>query len=158
MPEVALRPMSAEEYRAYVAWAVPDYAEEIRRNTGIEPDDALRTARRGFDDILPEGRTTEGHRMLVAEDAASGEHVGILWIARQQRQGVRAAWVYDIFVEEPLRGQGYGRRLMELAEEQARELGVQRLELNVFGDNERARRLYGSLGYKEMSRQLYKEL
>ena len=44
------------------------------------------------------------------------------------------------------------------AEEQARAMGVMRLELNVFGDNPVARSLYESLGYVEMSRQLYKDL
>ncbi len=65
-------------------------------------------------------------------------------------------WIYDIYVEESLRGKGYGRRLIELAEEEARRAGVTRMELNVARDNEGARSLYESVGYREMSRQMYK--
>jgi GNAT superfamily N-acetyltransferase len=150
--------MSEEEYRAYRAWAVPDYAAEVRRNTGIEGAEALAHAERVFRDLLPGGLATAGHRLSIAEDPRTGERIGLLWIARQRREGVQTAWIYDITVEEALRGQGYGRAIMEAAEEQARSLGVTRLELNVFGDNEVARRLYTSLGYTEMSRQMAKDL
>jgi len=57
-----------------------------------------------------------------------------------------------------MRGRGFGRRLMELLEDRAAALGLRRIELNVFGHNEVARRLYEELGYVEMSRQLFKEL
>ena len=57
-----------------------------------------------------------------------------------------------------MRGNGYGRCLMELVEEQAHSDGIARIELNVYGDNRRARSLYESLGYTEMSRQMYKVL
>jgi GNAT superfamily N-acetyltransferase len=157
MPEVVLRPMTAEEFRGYRAHAIQDYADEVRRNTGVDAEGARKHAERAFTDILPDGLASPGHRILVAEDPP-GERIGLLWLARLHREGIRTAWIYDVAVEEPLRGRGYGRRLMEAAEEQARGLGVRRLELNVFGDNERARRLYGSMGFVEMSRQLYKEL
>jgi GNAT superfamily N-acetyltransferase len=150
--------MSEQEYRAYRAWAVPDFAAEVRRNTGIEETEALAHAERVFRDLLPGGLATAGHRLLIAEDPRSGERVGLLWIARQRREGVQVAWIYDVSVEGSLRGRGYGRTIMEMAEDQARGLGVSRLELNVFGDNDVARRLYLSLGYSEMSRQMGKDL
>jgi GNAT superfamily N-acetyltransferase len=158
LPDVRLRPMSEDEFRAYRAWAVPDYAAEVQRNSGIGDRAASAHAERVFRDLLPQGLATAGNRLLIAEDPATGERVGLLWIARQRREGVAAAWIYDVMVEEPLRGKGYGRSIMQLAEDQAREMGVARLELNVFGDNAVARRLYTSLGYVEMSRQMGKEL
>jgi ribosomal protein S18 acetylase RimI-like enzyme len=158
VPEVTLRPMTAGEYREYLARATPDYADEVQRNTGIGRPEALRHAERVFRDLLPDGVTTRGHRLLLAFDADTGERVGLLWVAEQRREGAPVAWVYDIKVEEALRGRGYGRALMLRAEEQARDMGITRLELNVFGDNPVARNLYRSLGYGEMSRQLYKDL
>lgn len=157
MPEVRLRPMTAAEYRAYRERAVPDYADEVQRNTGIDRAAALRHAERVFTDLLPDGLATRGHRLLIAEHD-DGRAIGRLWLADQQREGLRAAWIYDVEVDPELRGHGYGRRLMELAEGEARELGVQRMELNVFGDNPVARGLYESMGYVEMSRQLFKDL
>ena len=67
-------------------------------------------------------------------------------------------WIYDIYVEEPLRGKGYGRRLLELAEEGSCRAGVMRMELNVARDNDGAPALYESVGYREMSRRMYKLL
>ncbi len=157
MSQIALRPMAQEEFEPYVAWSVRDYAEEVQRNTGVDEAAALRRAERSFHELLPDGLTTRGHELLIAADDR-GERIGHLWVARQERDGVPVLWINDIFIEAATRGKGYGRRLMELAEERARELGIRRMELNVYGDNERARRLYASLGYVEMSRQLYKDL
>ena len=148
--------MVQAEFDAYRAWAGDEYAEELLRNTGIDAEEARGYADRSFTEAIPHGLTTPGHRFLTAADADTGEHVGMLWIARQQRGATDLIWIFDIWVEEPMRGRGYGRLLMELAEEQAAGLGVDRIELNVYGDNARARHLYESLGYKEMSRQMVK--
>ena len=47
---------------------------------------------------------------------------------------------------------------MLLAENEARERGLARIELNVFGRNDVARGLYLSLGYVENSVQMAKDL
>jgi hypothetical protein len=44
-----------------------------------------------------------------------------------------------------------GRAAMQLAEQAARERGLDRVELNVFGGNTAARGLYRSLGYDEVA-------
>jgi ribosomal protein S18 acetylase RimI-like enzyme len=150
--------MTQAEFDDYLEWAVPEYADELIRNTGIAREEAERHAQRAFGAALPYGLTTPDHRFLTAADADTGEHVGVLWTARQRRDGAELVWIFDIWVDEPMRGRGYGRCLMELAEEEARGMGVARIELNVYGDNARARNLYESLGYTEMSRQMYKVL
>jgi ribosomal protein S18 acetylase RimI-like enzyme len=158
MVEVVLRPMTAEEFATYLPWAKGDYTVELMRNTGITEDQARRHADDAFDDLTADGVLTAGHRLLVAEDAASGARVGLLWLTVREDGDVPAMWIYDIFVEEPMRGRGYGRRLLELVEAEAHDAGVDRVELNVAGDNERARSLYGRVGYREMHRQMYKSL
>ncbi len=45
------------------------------------------------------------------------------------------------------RGQGVGTRLMALALEASRASGLERVELAVFADNQRARRLYEKMGF-----------
>jgi RimJ/RimL family protein N-acetyltransferase len=42
-----------------------------------------------------------------------------------------------------------GRALLEAVESWAREQGVTRITLGVFPENERARKLYASMGYEE---------
>jgi ribosomal protein S18 acetylase RimI-like enzyme len=150
--------MTPSEFDTYRAWSVEKYADELHRNTGIERDDARRHAERTFSATLPFGLSTPDHRFLTAADADTGEHVGLLWIARQRREGAELIWIFDIWVDEPMRGRGYGRALMELAETEAQRMGVARVELNVYGDNARARGLYESLGFVEMSRQMFKVL
>ena len=108
-------------------------------------------------DVLPEGLGTPDHWIEVAE-GEDGERVGVLWFARRSTPAGDIAYLFDIQVEEAMRGRGFGRRLMELLEDRAAALDLRRIELNVFGHNEVARRLYEELGYVEMSRQLFKEL
>jgi ribosomal protein S18 acetylase RimI-like enzyme len=158
MPEVTLRPMTAEEFLIYLPWAKAEYADEVMQNTGISAEAAACHSEDSFRDLVPEGVNTPGHQLLVATDPDTGERVGLLWLTTQRPRGTPAMWIYDIYVEEPLRGKGYGRRLLELAEEEARRAGLDRMELNVARDNEGARALYESMGYAEMSRQMYKEL
>jgi ribosomal protein S18 acetylase RimI-like enzyme len=150
--------MTAEEFATYLPWAKDEYADELRRNVGIGEEEARRHADVAFDDLSADGVLTVGHQLLAAEDASSGERVGLLWLTVRNERGVPAMWIYDIYVEEAMRGKGYGGRLLELAEDEARRSGVDRMELNVAGDNDGARRLYERMGYTEMSRQMYKNL
>jgi ribosomal protein S18 acetylase RimI-like enzyme len=88
-----------------------------------------------------------------------GRRVGFLWLAHRHPGPVREhAYVYDIEVEADRRGEGWGRRLLERAEAVAREWGVASLQLNVFGDNEVARSLYRSAGFREQQVTMTKRL
>lgn len=62
--------------------------------------------------------------------------------------GSEDAWLEDLFVEEPARGEGHGRKLVEAAIERARARGCQRIQLDVNEANQAALRLYESLGFK----------
>ena len=52
-----------------------------------------------------------------------------------------------LVVNDGYEGQGRGRRLMEIAEAEARERGAQSITLHVFNSNERAAALYRRQGY-----------
>ena len=67
-------------------------------------------------------------------------------------------FIYNIVVDEPLRGRGYGREAMQQAEQEAKRHGLHALALNVFGHNKLARDLYLSLGYRETSIRMKKDL
>ena len=60
----------------------------------------------------------------------------------------KSGFIYDVFIEERFRGKGYGKSLMLLLEEKARELGLKSLALHVFGSNHVARKPYESIGYE----------
>jgi GNAT superfamily N-acetyltransferase len=86
--------------------------------------------------------------VLVAESDA-GDPAGFIYLEQQVdyfRQ-IPHGHVSILAVDAKAQGQGAGRVLLEAAEDWARERGLPWLTLNVFGGNERARKLYERLGY-----------
>ncbi len=79
-----------------------------------------------------------------------GREIGFIWVAeiRSEFTGQLQAFILDVFVAEPYRGQGLGRCLMETAEEWARQRGLQRITLSVAEHNLPALKLYKALGYQ----------
>ena len=155
MSDVELRPMSVEEYDAWVPVAIASYAADHARVGSKPADEALSSAKKEFAELLPEGAETPEHHLLVA--SAAGPRVGILWLRIPTKEPVRA-FVYDIEVDEAVRGRGYGRAIMLAAETYAREHGATSIRLHVFGDNTVARRLYESLGYETTNVNMAKTL
>jgi ribosomal protein S18 acetylase RimI-like enzyme len=155
-PTVRLRPMTTEEFPAFVAASKAGYAEGIEVHGGQTREAAQRKADADFPAVLPGGLDTPGHHMFVVE--ADGTAVGRLWLAEREMAGRRAMFVYDITIDAEHQGRGYGRAAMQLAEGEARSRGIGRIELNVFGGNAVARGLYRSLGYVETSAQMAKVL
>ncbi len=160
MTEIRLRPLREDEWSGWRAWAIAEYAGDVVRNEAMTLERARTHATKELDeDLLPDGMRTGGHRIFVAEDIDSGERIGHLWFGpRPQEPDPEVAWLFDIFVEEPMRGRGLGRELLRLLETVVRTADISRIELNVFGDNERARHLYETAGYTEMARQMAKDL
>src|SRR5829696_8243911 len=154
---VHMRPMREREFQPYLDASLEEYAAFVARNHAISLGAARARAATSTAEMLPDGLRSRGHRFWVAELDA-GEHVGELWLGFRRIHEVDVVWVYDVRVDEELRGRGYGRQIMEAADGLAREMGGERLGLNVFGDNPVARHLYESIGYVEISRQMRKEV
>ena len=155
-PIVTLRPLTEAEYDDMVVASRAGYAEGIELHGGQTRAAALEKAEADFAAILPQGLATPGHWHFVVE--ADGRLVGRLWLAERTAGGRQAMFIYDITISAEHQGRGFGRRAMELAEDEARARGLDRIELHVFGGNDVARRLYRSLGYVETSVQMGKDL
>ncbi|MER7885121.1 GNAT family N-acetyltransferase [Streptomyces fimicarius] len=150
------RAMSEEEFAAWRQEALLAYAQDwIDR--GVEPEQARRKSEADHAAHLPDGLATEGVRFDVLVHA--GEVVGHVWVAlRELPPGGPAGFVFDVEVREEHRGRGYGRALMQLAEDTTRACGADRLGLHVFASNTPALRLYESLGYTTTRYNLAKAL
>jgi len=61
-------------------------------------------------------------------------------------------YICGVALFERFRGNGIGSRFMQLAEEKAKALGLEKSSLIVFEQNQGATRLYERLGYKETAR------
>jgi len=154
---VRLRAMTPDEFAEYLDWVVDDYAAELERNGKATGEAAVAASRASFDGLLPDGVGTRGQTLLIAEDEEGARRVGLLWFG-PSTDDASMAWIYDITVDEDRRGRGWGREIMRAFEGEARSRGYARAGLNVYADNQVARRLYESLGYAETARQLHKDL
>ena len=64
-------------------------------------------------------------------------------------------WVYYVAVDPDCRHQGYGRLVMDAAEDWLRRRGIEKLQLMVRPDNSPVQIFYQSLGYFEQERIIY---
>ncbi len=62
----------------------------------------------------------------------------MLWFAMRERQGQRAAFVYEVRIDEAFRRHGYGLQAFHELENKVRALGGNRISLHVFGNNHAA--------------------
>jgi ribosomal protein S18 acetylase RimI-like enzyme len=74
--------------------------------------------------------------------------VGWLWLGEAPSEHKRSAFIYDILVRPEYRGQGHGTRVLQAVEAWANTLGMQHIDLHVFGHNTGAQRLYNRAGYR----------
>ena len=64
-------------------------------------------------------------------------------------------WVYYVAVDPDCRDRGYGRAIMNAAEQWLRGRGIEKLQLMVRPDNDQVQTFYQSLGYAEQERIIY---
>lgn len=154
---VMLRPMRPDEFDAYMDGRDREYVQSLTAT--MSPDAAWEKAKADRQRFLPQGLTTEGHRLLFAENA-EGEIVGSIWLGlTDPRSGSpESAWLFDIRVEPAQRRMGYATAMLRAVESLVQGLGVDQLALNVFGTNAAAISLYEAAGYSVVTQQMFKRL
>ncbi len=151
---VELWPMTTEELDAFRRVSLGAYVDQRVEFGGEKRDDATRTATAQYQQFFPAGRPAGGHHLFTGRDGVGGR-IGVLWLFRRSPDSV---WIHDIEVDPAVRGRGFGRGLMLAAQRWAGVQGATVIELNVFGGNEVARRLYTALGYTERAVHMTKPL
>lgn len=146
---VRLAELDEAPFREYRKHLVCDYAADKVRAGVWSKSEAETNAAKEVDGLLPDGPSTRGHHLYSVRDESVPAEVGKLWIS--PRDSGRSLWIYDIIVHERFRRRGYASRILHLVEFKARELGVGKVELHVFGHNREARALYEKLGYTATS-------
>lgn len=147
------------DFQAWKTMAISDYfADRVR--AGNDSPDSPHRSRFEFESLLPYGRLTKDNYIYsVVDEDDDDRKVGIVWYAVEGHNFPNdTMFLYDIWIEESMRGKGYGRAALLLLEERARVLGKKRIALHVFAHNERARRLYDELGYKPTNIMMTKDL
>ena len=91
-----------------------------------------------------------GHGTLFVAEAAD-RVVGSIMVGHDGHRG----WVYYVAVDPDFRHKGYGRVIMDAAENWLRARGIEKLQLMVRPDNSQVQAFYQSLGYLEQERIVY---
>ncbi|UUY46962.1 GNAT family N-acetyltransferase [Streptomyces yangpuensis] len=151
------RPMTRAEYDAWLEPGIVEYGRRLVA-PGMTDEQGVAASRAEHARMLPDGPETPGTHVLLLETAA-GEALGTLWVGLCELPGPGTVpYVYDVKVAPEHRGQGHGRSLMLLAERTVLAAGGSRLGLHVVEGNTPARRLYESLGYRDIAVNAAKEL
>ena len=151
-----LIPMSPPEFDVYLTHLIPDYAADNIRAGYWDEAEALEKSRQQIESLLPKGLQTQDHYIYTLVDGE--QTVGMIWLKAQLDRAVKSGFIFDVMVDEKFRGKGYGRQLMSLIEEKAREMGLKSIGLHVFAYNQVAKHLYESLGYEVSSLNMIKKL
>ena len=140
--------MRTEEFGPYLELLSVEYANDHVRDGQWTAAEAPRKAREQIDRILPRGLDSPDQyfRSIVADP--TGKVVGRIWYAVRRDEGPPHLFIFDLLVFESERGHGYGEAALRALEPIARELGVGRIGLHVFGHNASAIRLYERIGYR----------
>jgi len=148
--------MTQLQFDSYLTHLIPDYAADNVRAGYWDESEALEKSRQQIESLLPKGLQTQDHYVYTLVDGE--QTVGMIWLKAQLDRAVKSGFIFDVIVDEKFRGKGYGRQLMLLIEEKARELGLKSIGLHVFAYNQVAKHLYESLGYEVSSLNMIKKL
>ena len=135
------------------SWMMQGMGESVRESLGPERlhEVGQQAVRERLKQQAARIRGPEGfpNQAFIVRDE-DGRRAGFIWVAKTRSEftGQPQAFVLDVYVAESYRGQGLGRRLMETAEEWARQQGLRRIALSVATHNAPARGLYETLGYQ----------
>jgi ribosomal protein S18 acetylase RimI-like enzyme len=151
-----LAPMSDEHFAAYLEAAIPEYAaDKVKAGEWLD-EEAVAKSREGYGKLLPQGLASPGQFLFDVVAHESGESVGLLWIAVDERK--RDAFIYDVMLDAAHRGRGLGRETLGLAQAEAARRGCRTLSLHVFAHNTRAWSLYVKSGFEVVDAVMRKTL
>ena len=155
---VQLVPMTESEFQMYCKSAVENYAQEHVKAGDWHPSDALQRAEKEFQRLLPDGLASKNHHFFSIQDDRTGENVGMIWFAVRSEALRPLAFIYDFLIYQEFRRRGYGEQAFVQLEEKAKELGLDKISLQVLGHNKAAIALYQKAGYEITDLHMEKKL
>jgi ribosomal protein S18 acetylase RimI-like enzyme len=138
-----VKPMTPEEFSIFMEKSIISYANEKTRSGNWTEGEALDKAEEDYQRLLPQGEKTKNNYLFSLYDGNAC--IGSFWIAVRPNH---TGYIYNIEIEEEFRGRGFGKSAMKEIEIKAKELGLNKIELHVFGHNTTARKLYEKIGYE----------
>lgn len=139
--------MDESSFQFFLGQATRDYAEDKVKAGAWDPENAMKLSEEVIARSLPKGLYTEGAYLYSIVEISSDSQVGYIWFNVTEGRSGREAFIYDFYIFEPYQNKGYGKQAMIALDEEAREMGVTKIGLHVFGQNHRAFELYKKMGY-----------
>jgi len=143
-------PMSEEDFAAFIRKSVPEYAYDQMRAGNWTANEAVGRARAEFQQMLPNGPQTENAHLRTILDE-QGHKLGMLWYYVEPNRSRKTAFLIDFFIFPEGRHKGYEAEALGLFEAEARGLGVERVELQIFTHKLDDLRIYRENGFSETS-------
>lgn len=151
--KIELRSMIQSEFEVFMARSVPDYAKDKMVAENLTHEEALEKSQAQFNTLLPDGLKTKNNYFYTFTDQ-SQKSIGCVWLAARDKD----VFIYDLYLDQNQRGKGLGAQMMQLIDEQVKQLGFDAIRLHVFGHNKVAIKLYQSAGYTVTNMHMMKKL
>jgi ribosomal protein S18 acetylase RimI-like enzyme len=157
-----LRPYASKDWPQFIAVELETQLDGLGDSTEEERAifrerfPALLDVKMGFS---RNGFRRPGAQLWILE-GEDGRYLGHLWLSERDdaRHGTPTLQVTTLGVVRDARGKNYGRLLMQKAEQEAKDRGIEVIALEVAGNNRRARDLFKDLGYETVRRTMQKRL
>ena len=147
-PVVRLLAVTDAQYREFARAQVIEYAREKALAGDWPEGEATERSRREHAELLADRLRPAGHRFFAIVDL-DGRALGWIWEgpAPLGRRVEGQRWLYQITLDESVRGRGIGRAALVALEAILAREGIRSLQLHVFRWNTIALELYRSAGY-----------
>ena len=143
---ITLQPMNQEEFKQYISYAIKDYAKDKIASGNWSENEAIDLSKKAFERLLPKDEKTENNHLFSIFH--NNNLVGMIWISQKEPTNSNEGFIYDFVIFEQYQGLGYGKKAMKEVEIIAKQLGMNKMVLHVFGHNKIARGLYEKMGYE----------
>ncbi len=150
---VTLKLMSSDEFQNYMTMAIDNYANDKVLSGNWNKEESMNRAREEYSKLLPKDEKTESNFLYTV--LHDNQTIGMIWLAQKS---IEEGFIYDINIFDEYQGHGYGKETMKKIEEIAKNLGMKKIGLHVFGHNQVARGLYEKLGYQTTNVMMVKQI
>lgn len=136
-----------------------DQAVPILRQLWSHVNEEFVYAWRDEDDYRLLGMYETAETAAQASDDPSGTLVAVAGVSIQRvLHHERHLWIHDFVVDEPRRGEGFGREVLDWLDEWARDHDCKNLALACWDDNDEAREFYEGEGLEVWGQVMEREL
>lgn len=152
---IKLTKMTKKSFEDYMATSVEVFANEKVENGTWDKASSISNSKKEYDRLLPEGLQTPNnyfYSVLYHEKI-----IGYIWIAKST-DNENTAFIYDFEIYPEFQNLGFGTKVINLIEIQAKQLSFTSLALHVFGNNSRALHVYQKTGFQITDINMQKKL